>query len=215
MRQQMADAAVRLTRAIGYRGAGTIEFIVDVSDSPRSDRFWFLEMNIRLQVEHPVTEAITGLDLVEWQIRIAAGEPLPLAQGDVHQNGHAIEIRICAEDPARRDLPSPGTLQCFDLPHGSEGIRLDTGVQAGDVVSPYYDSLLAKLIVHASTRELALSRLIAALGQGQITGVANNVRFMKAACAHAAFHAGDIDTGFLDRYRTELLATANKNEGVQ
>ena len=224
MRARMTEAAVRLAQAIGYQGAGTVEFIADiangpvangpVANGPGADGFWFLEMNTRLQVEHPVTEAITGLDLVEWQIRVADGESLPLPQERIARNGHAVEARICAEDPARRDLPSPGTLRRLDLPGSAEGVRLDTGFRTGDVVSPHYDSLLAKLIVHAPTREAALRRLAAALGQGRIDGVASNLRFLQAVASHAAFGAGEIDTGFLDRFRAELLAAAAPDSAV-
>lgn len=203
MRDRMTTAAVRLAAAIGYRGAGTVEFIADVADGPRADRFWFLEMNTRLQVEHTVTEAITGLDLVEWQIRVAAGELLPLSQDAIASNGHAMEVRICAEDPAKGDLPSPGILRRFDMPGGA---RVDTGVRAGDTVSPYYDSLLAKLVVHGATREDALARLLAALGGAHVEGVASNVRFLRAVAAHPAFGAGDVDTGFLQRFRPALVA---------
>ena len=217
-RARMTGGAVRLVQAIGYQGAGTVEFIADIANGPGAngpgaDGFWFLEMNTRLQVEHPVTEAITGLDLVEWQIRVADGESLPLPQERIARNGHAVEVRICAEDPARRDLPSPGTLRRLDLP-GSEGVRVDTGFRTGDVVSPYYDSLLAKLIVHAPTRETALRRLAAALSEGRIDGVASNLRFLQAVASHAAFGAGEIDTGFLDRFRAELLAAAAPDSAV-
>ena len=209
MRAGMAQVATGLARAIGYRGAGTVEFIADVSDGARPDRFWFLEMNTRLQVEHTVTEAITGLDLVEWQIRVAAGEPLPLPQERITQIGSAIEVRVCAEDPARHDLPSPGQLQRFDLPGASCDLRVDTGVRAGDVVSSFYDSLLAKLIVHAPTREDALRRMVAVLDDSRIEGVASNLRLLRAIAAHPAFRAGNVDTGFLDRYRMELLTESS------
>ena len=213
-RARMTEGAVRLAQDIGYQGAGTVEFIADAANGSGADGFWFLEMNTRLQVEHPVTEAITGLDLVEWQIRVADGESLPLPQERIARNGHAVEVRICAEDPARRDLPSPGTLRRLDLPGSAEGVRVDTGFRTGDVVSPYYDSLLAKLIVHAPTRETALRRLAAALGQGRIDGVASNLRFLKAVASHAGFGAGEIDTGFLDRFRAELLAAAAPDSAV-
>jgi 3-methylcrotonyl-CoA carboxylase alpha subunit len=208
MRAAMAAAALALVRAVDYVGVGTIEFIADASDGLRPDRFWFLEMNTRLQVEHPVTEMLTGIDLVEWQVRIAAGEPLPLAQEAIIARGHAIEARLCAENPEKHFLPSPGTLSRFDLPAEDAGVRCDVGVRAGDTVTPWYDSLLGKLIVHAPTRAAALARMAAALAQVRIEGVAGNARLLGAVVAHPAFAAGDIDTGFLDRHRTDLLAAA-------
>src|SRR6185503_6906819 len=151
-------------RAVGYRGAGTVEFIADGARGLRPEGFWFMEMNTRLQVEHPVTEAITGLDLVELQFRVAAGERLPLAQRDVQINGHAAEARLYAEDPERGFLPSTGKLTVLELPTG-EGVRVDTGVEAGSVVSPYYDPMIAKVIAHGEDRGEALERLAGALGQ--------------------------------------------------
>ncbi len=209
MRERMTDAAVRLAAAISYRGAGTVEFIADVAEGARADRFWFLEMNARLQVEHPVTEAVTGLDLVEWQLRVAAGEPLPLAQDAIARTGHAMEARICAEDPARGDLPSPGTLRRFDMP-GADGVRVDAGVRAGDTVSPFYDSLLAKLVAHGPTRDVAAACLAAALGRARIEGIASNAGFLRAAVSHPAFLAGEVDTGFLQRFRPGLLEAASR-----
>ena len=213
MRQAMGEVAVRLAQAIGYRGVGTVEFIADVSEGLRPDRFWFMEMNTRLQVEHPVTEAITGLDLVEQQLRVAAGEPLGFAQDDLRLQGHAVEVRICAEDPARNYLPSPGTLERFELPSGEA--RVDTGVRAGDVLGPWYDNLLAKLVVHGPTREAALDRLQGALRRAVVTGVAVNLDLLHAAVVHPAFRAGDLDTHFLERRRAELLATPRPVEAGQ
>lgn len=197
MRREMGAAAVRAAKAIGYVGAGTVEFIADVSDGLRSDRFYFMEMNTRLQVEHPVTEAITGLDLVEWQLRIAAGEPLPLAQDEIAMNGHAFEARVYAENPSRGFLPSTGKLTRFDPPDGN--VRVDAGVRQGDEVTPFYDPMIAKLIVHAPTRAGALSKLSDALGRCRIAGVATNVGFLRRLCAEPNFAAGDVDTGIIDR----------------
>ena len=209
MRARMAEAAVRLARAIGYCGAGTVEFIADVSAGLYADRVWFLEMNTRLQVEHTVTEAITGLDLVEWQLRVAAGESLPLMQDAIRRRGHAVEARLCAEDPARADLPSPGVLRVFDVPaDAAAGVRVDAGVRAGDTVTSFYDSLLAKVIAHGTTRDEALDRLHGALARVRIEGVASNGRFLQAAVAHEAFRACAVDTGFLARFRTEILDAA-------
>src|SRR5437764_7902391 len=162
VREAMGRAATEAARAVGYQGAGTVEFIADGAKGLRPDGFWFMEMNTRLQVEHPVTEAITGLDLVEWQFRIAAGETLPLAQDAVRRDGHAVEARLYAEDPARGFLPSTGKILALDLPAG-DGIRVDTGVEAGGEVTPYYDPMIAKVIAHAPTRTAALEKLADAL----------------------------------------------------
>ncbi len=197
MRREMGAAAVRAAKAIGYVGAGTVEFIADVSEGLRSDRFFFMEMNTRLQVEHPVTEAITGLDLVEWQLRVAAGEPLPLVQDEITLSGHAFEARVYAENPARGFLPSTGRLTRFDPPDGN--VRVDSGVRQGDEVTPFYDPMIAKLIVHAPTRAQALGRLSDALARCRIAGVATNVGFLGRLCAEPSFAAGDVDTGIIDR----------------
>ncbi len=180
VRAAMTDAAVRLAEAVGYRGAGTVEFIVDGSRPLARDSFWFLEMNTRLQVEHPVTEAITGLDLVELQLRVALGDPLPLAQQDVPLCGHAIEARICAEDPADNFRPGAGRIESFDLAHESEppALRLDTGFESGDSVPAHYDSLIAKLIVTGETREEACERLAETLALTQLAGVPSNIGFL-------------------------------------
>ena len=156
LRAAMGAAAVKAAQAVGYVGAGTVEFIADGSNGLRPDGYWFMEMNTRLQVEHPVTEAITGLDLVEWQFRVAAGETLPLTQDQVPLQGHAVEARIYAEDPARGFLPSTGTLLALQFP---DGVRVDTGVEQGSAITPYYDPMIAKMIAHAPTREAALDRL--------------------------------------------------------
>jgi len=205
VRSAMGTAAVEAARAIGYRGAGTVEFIADGSAGLRPDRFWFMEMNTRLQVEHPVTEAITGLDLVEWQFRVAAGERLPWTQRDVRLDGHAVEARIYAEDPERGFLPSTGRLLAWQAPAG-EGIRVDSGVEVGDAVTPFYDPMLAKVIAHGATREVALTRLAAALARTVAVGPRSNVGFLATLCENDAFRRGAVDTGFIDRNLTALGA---------
>jgi 3-methylcrotonyl-CoA carboxylase alpha subunit len=204
LRAEMGRAAVKAARAVGYVGAGTVEFIADGSAALRSGGFWFMEMNTRLQVEHPVTEAITGLDLVEWQFRVAAGEPLALAQDAVRFDGHAVEARLYAEDPDRDFLPSPGRIAALELPAG-EGIRVDTGFAAGDVVVPDYDAMIAKVIAHAPSRGEALTRLAAALDATVVVGPRVNTPLLKALAEHPEFRAGRFDTGFIARHRAELL----------
>ncbi|CAN7598422.1 acetyl/propionyl/methylcrotonyl-CoA carboxylase subunit alpha [Pararhizobium sp. LjRoot235] len=205
MRIAMGEAAVRAAQAIGYQGAGTVEFIVDVSDGLRPDRFFFMEMNTRLQVEHPVTEAITGLDLVEWQLRVANGEPLPKRQSELAIDGWAFEARIYAEDPARGFLPSTGTLWHLSFP--ADGARIDAGVRQGDRVSPYYDPLIAKLTVHGPTRAAALAKLTEGLRQSHIGGVANNLEFLYRLSQQPDFAAGHPDTGLIDREVETLTVT--------
>jgi 3-methylcrotonyl-CoA carboxylase alpha subunit len=196
MRVAMGAAAVRAAEAIGYKGAGTVEFIVDSSEGLRTDGFWFMEMNTRLQVEHPVTEMITGIDLVEWQLRVAAGEPLPVQQGELSISGHAFEARIYAEDVAAGFLPATGTLSHLSFPTWA---RADSGVRAGDTISPFYDPMIAKLIVHGPTRGLALSQLRAGLARSEIAGTVTNHAFLQKLAGHSAFVAGDVDTGLIDR----------------
>ncbi len=203
MRAAMGAAAVRAAEAIGYAGAGTVEFIVDGSRGLRPDAFWFMEMNTRLQVEHPVTEAITGVDLVEWQLRVAAGEPLPATQDDLSITGHAFEARIYAEDVPAGFLPATGTLTHLAFPPDA---RADSGVRAGDAISPYYDPMIAKLIVHGATRALALSQLRQALAGSEIAGTVTNHAFLRKLAAHDGFAAGDIDTGLIDRDLAALSA---------
>ncbi|MFZ4602244.1 MAG: acetyl/propionyl/methylcrotonyl-CoA carboxylase subunit alpha [Caulobacterales bacterium] len=187
VREAMTDAALAVARAVGYRNAGTVEFIVDGTRPLAADSFWFLEMNTRLQVEHPVTEEITGLDLVEWQFLVAAGAPLPLAQDEIAIDGHAVEARICAEDPSEDFRPSVGRIRRFDAdPYG----RLDQGFDAGDVVPAAYDSLIAKHIVHAQSRDAAIWHLKVALGRLQVDGVATNGAFLQRCLADADFQAG-------------------------
>ncbi|WP_276121711.1 acetyl/propionyl/methylcrotonyl-CoA carboxylase subunit alpha [Pararhizobium qamdonense] len=212
MRRAMGEAAVRAARAIDYCGAGTVEFIADVSDGLWPDRFFFMEMNTRLQVEHPVTEAITGIDLVEWQLRVANGEPLPLKQSELSIDGWAFEARVYAEDPARGFLPSTGTLSDIRFPQ--EGVRIDAGVRLGDRISPFYDPMIAKLIVHGTTRAAALARLTAALENSHIGGVANNLDFLARLSRQADFAAGHPDTGLIDREVEALTAADAPDETV-
>ncbi len=201
MRRRMGDAAVAAARAIAYRGAGTIEFIAG------SDRkFYFMEMNTRLQVEHPVTEMITGEDLVEWQLRVAAGEPLPLAQDEILSGGHAIEVRLCAENPDNGFLPETGTIGILRAPAEiDEVVRLDTGVREGDEVSVFYDPMIAKLIVWGDDRSEAARRMQDALSETAILGVKTNLAFLERVVRHPAYLAGDTDTGFIERHRADLL----------
>jgi 3-methylcrotonyl-CoA carboxylase alpha subunit len=205
MRAAMGRAAVEAARAVGYVGAGTVEFIADGSNGLQADRFYFMEMNTRLQVEHPVTEAITGLDLVELQLRAASGEKLPFTQDDLAIHGHAVEARLYAEDPERGFLPSTGRLWALELPQGV-GIRVDTGVSAGDSVTPYYDPMIAKIIAHGATRDEALDRLSAALGQTIVAGPKTNTAFLKALCDAPGFRSGAFDTGFIERNISALGA---------
>ncbi|MEM9968671.1 MAG: biotin carboxylase N-terminal domain-containing protein [Pseudomonadota bacterium] len=196
MRAAMGAAAVRAAEAIGYKGAGTVEFIVDSSDGLAPNRFFFMEMNTRLQVEHPVTELITGVDLVAWQLRVAAGEPLPARQEELAISGHAFEARLYAEDVGKGFLPATGRLT--HLAFASE-VRVDAGVRAGDEISPFYDPMIAKIIVHGPTRALALSRLRAALAGAEVAGTVTNLAFLGALAAHPDFAAGDLDTGLIAR----------------
>ncbi len=199
-RADMGEAAVAAARAIDYRGAGTVEFIM----AP-DGRFYFMEMNTRLQVEHPVTEMITGQDLVEWQLRVAAGEALPLAQTSLGVSGHAIEARLYAEDPERGFLPATGRLWHLRFPAEGAGLRIDSGVEEGDAVSIHYDPMLAKLIAWGRDREAARRLLAAALGRCEVAGVATNIGFLRRLAAHPAFAATELDTGFIERHRASLL----------
>ena len=207
MRAAMGHAAVEAARAVGYVGAGTVEFIADGREGLRPDRFFFMEMNTRLQVEHPVTEAITGLDLVELQFRAAAGEVLPLTQDDLAIDGHAVEARLYAEDPERDFLPSTGKLWALDFPD-REGIRIDSGVRPGDAVTPFYDPMIAKVIAHGANRDEALAKLAEALGETMVAGPKTNLAFLKKLCEAKEFRAGQFDTGFIDRHIAALGATA-------
>jgi 3-methylcrotonyl-CoA carboxylase alpha subunit len=205
LRVQMGAAAVAAARAVNYEGAGTVEFIADGEGGLKADGFWFMEMNTRLQVEHPVTEAITGLDLVEWQFRTAFGEPLPLKQDQVRLSGHAVEARLYAEDPAHGFLPSTGKLVALQFP-SAEGLRVDAGVEAGSEVTPFYDPMIAKLIAHGPDRAAALDRLAAALEKTIALGPRSNLGFLAALARAPAFRRGDFDTGFIDRHLGELGA---------
>ena len=193
LREQMGQAAVAAAKAVNYHNAGTVEFIVD----PDTLQFYFLEMNTRLQVEHPVTELVTGLDLVHWQIRVAAGEPFPYSQEHFSQRGHAIECRVYAEDPANRFLPSTGKLLQYIEPRGP-GIRVDSGFAASDEVTHFYDPLLAKLIVHAENREAAIQRMQAALRDFVVHGVVTNIDFMQALLSHPDFAYGEVTTRWVE-----------------
>ena len=206
MREAMGAAAVAAARAIDYRNAGTVEFIADASEGLREDRFWFMEMNTRLQVEHPVTEMVTGTDLVEWQLRVAAGEPLPLAQTDLSITGHAVEARVYAEDPGRGFLPSTGVLAHLNTPPESARVRIDLGVREGDTVTAHYDPMIAKVIAHGEDRAAALTRLAGALRGFEVAGVSTNVPFLARLLADPEFRAGDADTGLIDRRLDALLA---------
>jgi len=199
--ERMANAAIALAAAQRYRGAGTVEFVVDA----RTEEFFFLEMNTRIQVEHAVTEMITGIDLVQWQIRLAAGTATPFAQQDIRRDGAAIECRLYAENPAKQFLPSPGRLTTLRLPAPSARLRIDTGVREGDAVTPYYDPMIAKLIAHGPDRASALRTMDAALREVRIEGIAHNAVFLRAVLAHDEFAAGRIDTGFVERERAALL----------
>ncbi len=206
MRAAMGAAAVRAAEAIGYSGAGTVEFIVDASDGLRADRFYFMEMNTRLQVEHPVTEAVTGVDLVEWQLRVAAGEDLPMQQEDIPLHGHAVEVRVYAEDASKGFLPATGRLAYLGFP---EGVRADSGVRSGDVISPHYDPMIAKLIVHGATRDIALSRMAAAVAGTEALGTATNLDVLARLIGDEDFRAGVFDTGLIDRKLDDLTKPAD------
>ncbi|MBU3740117.1 MAG: acetyl/propionyl/methylcrotonyl-CoA carboxylase subunit alpha [Rhodoferax sp.] len=214
LRARMGAAAVEAARAVNYVGAGTVEFIVEQPggyDAPQDWRFYFMEMNTRLQVEHPVTEAITGLDLVEWQLRVAAGQALPLRQHELSLRGHAIEARICAETPDRQFLPATGRLALYQLPESVAfqpdpvRPRVDSGVRQGDDISPHYDSMVAKLIVHGDTRDQALARLDAALAATRIVGLSTNVQFLRHVIASPSFAQARLDTALIAREQQHLF----------
>jgi 3-methylcrotonyl-CoA carboxylase alpha subunit len=199
----MGEAAVAAAKAIGYVGAGTVEFIAN-----QDGTFYFMEMNTRLQVEHPVTEAITGQDLVEWQLLVAAGGRLPLKQDELRIDGHAVEVRLYAEDPARNFLPSTGTLVHLRLPEEDAHVRVDSGVRQGDTVTPFYDPMIAKVIVHDRDRTSAMRRMAALMGATEVVGVTTNSVLLKALCSHPAFVGGEVDTGFIERHRADLFPKA-------
>jgi 3-methylcrotonyl-CoA carboxylase alpha subunit len=198
-RRQMGEAAVAAARAVNYSGAGTVEFIVE------GDAFYFMEMNTRLQVEHPVTEMITGLDLVEWQLRVASGSVLPKKQDELSLQGHAIEARVYAEDPARDFLPSIGKLRHLSTPVPAADVRIDTGVREGDEITPFYDPMIAKLIVHGETREVAIARMRDALAHYEVIGVATNVAFLARLMRAPSFVDGRLDTALIERERAVLF----------
>ena len=210
LREQMGAAAVAAARAVNYVGAGTVEFIVE-QRAGGDMAFFFMEMNTRLQVEHPVTEAITGQDLVEWQLRVASGEPLPLRQDQLQISGHAIEARICAENPDKQFLPATGQLQVYELPacltfeRAPGAVRVDSGVRQGDAISPYYDSMVAKLIVHGDNRAQALSRLDTALARTHIVGLQTNVQFLRHVVQSRSFAQADLDTALIPREAAVLF----------
>ena len=201
-RDAVTSAAITAAQAVNYVGAGTVEFIADGSAGLRSDRIWFMEMNTRLQVEHPVTEAVTGLDLVEWQLRVASGEALPLTQDQITLTGSAMEARLYAEAPEQGFLPSSGRLNHFVMP---AGVRVDSAVEQGGEVTPFYDPMIAKLIVHAGTREAAAAKLAAACGEVEVWPVKTNAGFLARCAADPDFVAGRVDTGFIEA-RLDLLA---------
>jgi 3-methylcrotonyl-CoA carboxylase alpha subunit len=203
VRQKLAEAGVAAARAIGYVGAGTVEFLVD-----QAGVFYFIEMNTRLQVEHPVTEFITGRDLVEWQLRVASGERLPADQAGLAQTGHAIEVRLCAEDPARKFLPQTGVLRHLRFPEPTAHVRVDSGVVEGDVIGVHYDPMFAKLIVWDHDRPAAVRRLRRALAETQIAGVVTNVAILQAIAGHPAFSDGDVHTHFIDQHTADLIPAA-------
>ena len=205
LRRAMGEAAVKAAKAIGYVGAGTVEFLLDARGE-----FFFMEMNTRLQVEHPVTEAITGLDLVAWQIRVARGEALPITQEQVPLIGHAIEVRLYAEDPDHDFLPATGTLALYREPAAGPGRRVDSGVAEGDTVSPFYDPMLGKLIAWGENREEARQRLLAMLAETAVGGVKTNLAFLRRVLAHPAFAAAELDTGFIPRHQAQLLPPAGE-----
>ncbi|MEM9128959.1 MAG: biotin carboxylase N-terminal domain-containing protein [Pseudomonadota bacterium] len=202
MRRAMGQAAVRAAEAIGYAGAGTLEFIVDGAAEPSADNFWFMEMNTRLQVEHPVTEAITGVDLVEWQLRVASGEGLPARQDELVINGHAFEARLYAEDVPKGFLPATGAIEHLRFP---ADVRADTGVRSGDEVSPYYDPMIAKITVHGRNRDGALRRLRAGLERTEVAGTVTNLSFLRALASQKDFAKGVVDTGLIGRHLDTLV----------
>jgi len=210
-RAAVCGAAVKAAAAVGYVGAGTVEFIADARDGLRADRIWFMEMNTRLQVEHPVTEAITGVDLVEWQLRVASGEKLPLAQAEISRNGWAMEARLYAENPATGFLPSTGVLSHLKLP---AGVRVDAGVDEGDAVTPFYDPMIAKIIAHAPTRAEAAGALAAACAAVEVAPVKTNAAFLARTLAERDFVGGVIDTGFIEARLDALAGEGVASAGV-
>jgi 3-methylcrotonyl-CoA carboxylase alpha subunit len=211
-RRAVCEAAVRAASAVDYEGAGTIEFIADRSEGLRSDRIWFMEMNTRLQVEHPVTEAITGQDLVEWQFRIASGEPLPLTQDQLAIHGWAIEARLYAENPAAGFLPATGAAKLFRLP---TDVRVDSGIAEGNEVTAFYDPMIAKIVAHGPNRNAAACKLESACGSVEVWPLKTNASFLTAALGSDAFLSGEIDTGFIDRHATQLIESSEPPPAAQ
>ena len=210
LRAELGEAAVRAAKAVGYVGAGTVEFILDKEDLS----FHFMEMNTRLQVEHPITEMITGTDLVEWQIRVASGEPLPLTQAQIKRKGHAFEARIYAEDPRGGFLPGAGPLHHLSTPVPSENVRVETGVRQGDEVSVHYDPMIAKLVVFGENRTQALNSLIGRLRDYHITGLETNVNFLIDLAKHPSFQAADVHTGFIPQHFDSLFPEIKISDDV-
>jgi 3-methylcrotonyl-CoA carboxylase alpha subunit len=210
-RSEIGAVAVAAARAIGYSSAGTVEFIVDASEDGANGPFYFMEMNTRLQVEHPVTEYITGLDLVEWQLKVAEGAPLPCEQSDIELSGHAIEARLYAEDPERDFLPAPGHVVAFESPQTGSSVRVDTGVRSGDDIAVSYDPMIAKVIAHGADRDAAIAALDRLLGELVCVGPTTNQAFLRRAVTHPAFVGGELDTGFIARHADALLP---RREGV-
>ncbi len=208
-REEICAAAVRAAKAVDYEGAGTIEFIADASEGLRADRIFFMEMNTRLQVEHPVTEEITGVDLVEWQLRVASGEPIPLKQKELSISGHAIEARLYAEDPAKGFLPSTGKITWFDILAPN---RTETGIEKGDEISPFYDPMIAKIVVHKADRASAILGLAEACRRTQVLGVQTNAGFLARLAGHEQFVAENLDTNFIERYAQDLESPAALKE---
>ena len=208
VRDAMGAAALSAAKTIGYQGAGTVEFIVEGARADQPDGFFFMEMNTRLQVEHPVTEMITGIDLVEWQLQIAAGEPLPLSQDEITATGHAVEVRLYAENPARNFMPQTGRLDHLRFPANSAHVRVDTGVREGDDVSMYYDPMVAKIVAWDQDRDSALRRLRGALAETSLVGLNSNLHFLSAVAAHPAFISAALETGFIETHLADLVPEA-------
>ena len=217
LRSRLGAAAVTAGRAIGYRGAGTVEFLLDTGTASKGSAeppFYFMEMNTRLQVEHPVTEMVTGIDLVEWQIRVADGQPLPLRQDEISRRGHSVEVRICAEDPAADFLPTAGPIHYLAAPELGAALRVETGIRQGDEISVYYDSMLAKLVVWGEDRSVALSRLREALSQYHLAGVATNLSLLARIAHHPGFENGSVDTDFIEANEASLLQTSATDDAT-
>jgi len=206
LQKEFGEQAVKAAKAVGYVGAGTVEFLMEAG----TDEFYFCEMNTRLQVEHPVTEMVTGIDLVEWQLHVAAGNPLPKTQDEIKITGHAIEARIYAENPARDFLPATGLLKHIKLPTG-EGVRVETGVRQGDEVLMFYDPMISKLVCYGENREAAIDKLLESLKNYQVVGLPNNIEFVEKCAKHPAFREGGVTTAFLDLYKEDVAVEENSS----